>query len=122
MAYYDAVDLSHLVGQTFTKIEPKLSAGEIFFYIGDKKYCMFHQQDCCENVNVEEVEGDYQNIVGTPLISATVDVSDSTDGPGAYESSTRSVYVFSTQKGTVTIKWLGTSNGYYSETVNFYEV
>ena len=87
---------------------------------------MQHVQDCCENVWVEEVVGNVSDLIGSPIIEAEcVESSDDPDGfKHEYqpESQTWTFYKLGTAKGFVTIRWLGTSNGYYSERVDFIRV
>lgn len=90
---------------------------EILFETKDgERYVMYHSQDCCEDVYIEDIIGDLQDLVGCQLLKATEEVSgeelavDEDD-----ESWTWTFYKFSTIKGDVDIRWYGTSNGYYSE-------
>lgn len=75
---------------------------------------MWHEQDCCESVTIEDIEGDLNDLVGRPL---TVCEEVSNDDPNASESATWTFYRFATDKGYVTVRWYGSSNGYYSEAV-----
>jgi hypothetical protein len=81
----------------------------------------YHDQDCCESVDVDDVVGDIADLVGSPLLVAEeVSSDDAPAPPGEYvESCTWTFYRFATVKGTVTVKWLGESNGYYSESVDW---
>lgn len=47
--------------------------------------------------------------------------SSNNDSSGEYESATWTFYRLATVKGYITIRWLGVSNGYYSESVSFSE-
>jgi len=76
---------------------------------------MWHQQDCCESVTIEDIEGDLEDLIGRPL---TVCEEVSNNDPDATESATWTFYRFATDKGYVTVRWYGSSNGYYSESVN----
>ena len=86
---------------------------------------MYHHQDCCENVTVEDVCGDVADIVGSPLTLAEKSTSDK-NPEGVVkkyqDSFTWTFYKLATVKGYVTIRWYGESNGYYSEGVSFEEV
>lgn len=72
-------------------------------------------QQCCEDVYVEEIVGDLEDLAGVPITSATVATSSQETGSW---SRTWTFYCLRTQKGDVTIRWFGESNGYYSETVD----
>ena len=82
----------------------------------------YHEQDCCETVAINDVCGDLSDLIGSPLLQAEEVSSDTPpdDLPKPEwepESQTWTFYKFATIKGGVTIRWLGESNGYYSESV-----
>lgn len=89
-------------------------------------YRMVHHQDCCENVYIEDINGDLQDLVNSPITMAEEAVStdlqpwESTEHQA--ESFTWTFYKLATVKGYVNIRWYGSSNGYYSEGVSFDEV
>ncbi len=66
-------------------------------------------------VTVEDVNGSKYDIIGTKILSAY----ESTGSAKPY--GTYTFYHIQTVKGDVTIRWLGVSNGYYSEKVSFVE-
>jgi hypothetical protein len=119
-------DVSELEGKTLTKIEGmEKGSDEIMFYTDDgKRYLMYHDQDCCESVTVDDVCGRVEDLMGSPIIRATEDSNSDEPPGGAYEpdSFTWTFYNLATRKGHVTIRWYGESNGYYSESVDFKEV
>ena len=108
---------SDLQGRILTRVE-RFGDEEIRFYITEDHYVrMHHNQDCCESVTIEDIVGDLEDLVGTPLLVAEERVSRDEDD-GDYQSVTWTYYSFRTIKGSVDIRWYGTSNGYYSESVD----
>jgi hypothetical protein len=84
---------------------------------------MFHMQDCCESVEVTQVDGDPQDLVGHVVVSAEEVDNDAPPPDDKYiDSYTWTFYKLATHGGYVTIRWLGQSNGYYSEGVDVLEV
>ena len=88
--------------------------------IDGRTFRMYHEQECCESVTLEDVVGDPNDLIGSPILRAEARGLISTDEYG--DSSTWTFYELATIQGSVTLRWYGTSNGYYSESVDFEEV
>lgn len=102
-----------LLNKTFTKVE-KLD-NSILFTSPEGCYFLHHEQDCCEAVWIESIVGDLDDLTNSPILLADEIISNNED---AYESGTYTFYKLATIKGYVDIRWVGESNGYYSETVD----
>jgi hypothetical protein len=107
-----------LKGKTLSSVEG--DNYELVFKTTDgETYRMYHEQDCCESVVLEDVAGDLQDLVGSEILIAEEVEGESPADFEAYESYTWTFYKFATRKGYVDLRWLGQSNGYYSEGVSF---
>jgi hypothetical protein len=114
------MDISFLKGKTLSDIILKKEFDdEIIFTMDDGiKVKLFHEQDCCECVVVEDIVGDFKDLVDNPLLIAE-ERTENNSNSDRDESNTWTFYELATIKGSVTIKWHGSSNGYYSESVSF---
>ena len=121
------VNIDILKGKTLINIEVDTDINHIEFVDSDgNKYDMYHDQEYNEDVYIEDICGDINNLLNTPIILAE-EVTNSDDPPtdngdGTIDRSyTWTFYKLATIKGYVTIRWYGTSNGHYSETVDFFK-
>jgi len=119
-----------LLGLTLTEVDGAAGDDEITFTSSDgRRFRMHHAQDCCERVDVESIIGDLADLIGSPILHAEESTSDNqhpegfTPAPYTVDASyTWTFYKLATVKGWVDIRWFGTSNGYYSESVDFEEI
>jgi len=122
-------NFNELLGQTIVSlIGASTDSEEITIFTKEGyTYKMYHYQDCCESVSVEDIIGDTEDLMNTPITMAE-EVTSEDASPEGYvfgyepESYTWTFYKLATVKGYVTIRWLGQSNGYYSESVTFKQV
>lgn len=117
-----------------------MNTDELIFHCSNgDKYIMYHNLECCESVTIDDICGDLNDLIGSPIILAEEvsnkpfieefeksfeETEDSIFRRNKYwdlypESYTWTFYKFATRKGYVDIKWYGESNGSYSESVDF---
>ena len=123
----EELTVEELIGKTMSSVV-NVNGEELVFTTDDGDcYKLFHRQDCCESVTIEDICGDLGDLVGVPIIKAEESSNEQTDSDkaeaaGCDSSWTWTFYHFATVKGYVTVRWFGTSNGYYSESVDFRKV
>lgn len=116
--------LSEMIGKTMVSATVKDEGLEvIFLFDDDTKYTFGHDQDCCEKVYLEDIDGELIDLIGSPLLGAeeVTNVPEPALQADEYESFTWTFYKLHTQKGYVTLRFYGASNGYYSERVDIYK-
>ena len=149
---YELKTFDDLQGQILTKVEhvdyTNYDSDQIIFYVDNGSnalkfdeddaeentvaYRLWHNQNCCESVYVEDICGDLTDLVGHGPILLAEEIIYNRETPEGIpilneveqsyrypDSYTWTFYKLSTVWGSVTIRWYGTSNGYYSESVDF---
>lgn len=106
-----------LVGKTLVAID-KIEDFEIQFTDSDGvHYRMYHSQHCCEQVAIEDICGNLQDLIGSPIIQAEECTSED-DGQEKNPEGLWTFYRIATIKGSVVIRWYGEWE-YYSVAVGF---
>jgi hypothetical protein len=96
--------------------------GDFHLLLADGRRCRLHNSeegtgnDC--SVWLEDVSGTLEDLVASEILQAEECTGESGPDKGD-ESFTWTFYRFATRKGAVTLRFYGTSNGYYSESASF---
>jgi len=108
-------EIENLIGKTILAVEGmKEGNKEIIFRTDGGVLKMYHWQDCCESVYLEDVTGDPSDLIGGIVSVAEERTETRSGGYAVYEWT---FYTIRTSKGDVDLRWYGSSNGYYSTSV-----
>lgn len=115
MTIYNITEINdHLKGKEILLSE--ITDDSVRLIFDDGYLDMYHYQDCCELVYIEDINGnkDLNGAIFYEVIQKECD----RDGLGYDDSFTWTFYTIITSKGYLDIRWYGSSNGYYSESVD----
>lgn len=111
-------ELDKIVGTTITGIKGlKRYSDEVIISTSKGHLKFFHEQDCCESVTLEDFEDDGITF-GAKVLSVEEVCSCDNPPENCDESFTWTFYKIETTKGGLWMRWLGESNGCYSESVD----
>lgn len=115
-----------LKGKTLVEVDRSLydTNDALFFKTADGEfYIMTHDQECCENVSIDDICGDFADLLNEEILTAEELNNDyPVDAECVENTYTWTFYHLATFHGDVTIRWFGTSNGYYSESAELYKI
>jgi hypothetical protein len=117
-------NIHDLFGMTLTSVEKVSDDKIVFKNTFGEEYQLCYIDDCCGNAYIEDINGELSDLVGSMIVQAE-EVSNNDhieDCDKDAESFTWTFYKLATNKGHVTIRWFGDSNGYYSETATFVRI
>ena len=121
MTTYGDADIKRMVGVTMKSVVNDGDDQLVFSAEDGRRFVFYYEPDCCASCHIEEVCGDLSDLEGSPIVEAEEVSNYEHEAPPNADSYTWTFYRFSTVKGTVTVRWLGESNGYYSESVTLSE-
>lgn len=110
------MSIENLIGKTIKEVRHDGNSIRFVTETGES-YLMEHQQDCCEHVSIEDIDGDLDSLIGKEITSAYKNSHDvPSDG-----ARTITHFFIGTDDSLVIVKWDGYSNGYYGTGVSFWD-
>ena len=84
----------------------------------NKEVYFYHQGECCEEVYLADFDCDITDFNGAIILD--IEGVQNEDNPSNIDASTTwTFYKIKTDKGDIWMRWVGESNGYYSELMSF---
>jgi len=118
----DEEAMSDIEGATIIKVDGlEKDSSQVAIHTDKGIYVMFHEQDCCETVEIDDIIGTLEegSVIHKFICKTNIDAPMRDKYDVSY---TWTFYTIVTSKGYCDIKWYGSSNGYYSERVDFFKV
>ncbi len=116
------VEFSDLVGEVLDAVDIDREENQILLTTrSGRRFLVYHEQDCCETVAISGQDGNFGKLIGKPIVEAR-DFAVDTSEEAIDSSQTTTTLVFRVDDQTVISRWIGDSNGYYSESVDIAEL
>ena len=116
------VEFSALVGEVLDAVDIDREKDQILLTTrSGRNFLVYHKQNCCETVAISGQDGSFDKLIGKPIVEAR-DITVDTSEEAAGSSQTTTILVFRVDDQTVISRWIGDSNGYYSESVDIEEL
>lgn len=108
------LNYENMIGKTLRSVE-NWDNEILAFATEDRQefFIFYHSQDCCECVTIDDICGDLQDLIGSPIVEAE-EVSSEDMGwnetriESDWDSETWTFYKFRTAKGSVTVRSVDT--------------
>lgn len=114
------IEIESLVGETIASVTHVENDEKIVFHFNSGRIVkMYHDQDCCEDVRIEDITGDLQSLVGETI--REIDQSFGEIVGEGVDRGERTTFTITTDRRSIQIIWKGFSNGYYGTSANLYE-
>lgn len=121
MSWYDETEPKEIIGKTLQAWRETDAGGTIYLEFTDGTEAkFFHRQDCCECVSLHgDSYKELDNFIGREITGFLQDENAGTP-EYRYGSATLTEITFTFGNESVRACWWGESNGYYSESVDFW--
>jgi hypothetical protein len=111
-----------LVGEVLDAVDIDREKDQILLTTrSGRQFLIHHEQDCCETVEIVGQDGCFIRLVGKPIVEAR-EIAIDTTKDDSYGTETTTTLIFRVDGETVISRWVGDSNGYYSDSVDIAEL
>ena len=108
------VQIESILGKTIVEINKQYNKIEFICSDGGS-FLMYHDQQCCEEVALDDVCGDLDDLLNVPILNINCKSDDNSKPSYVF-------YTLATQKGYVDFRWSANINTYYSTYVDIFEL